>query len=295
MFAMKKPIFRGAATALVTPFTEDGLNFDAMGELIEFQIQNHIDALVICGTTGETSTMTVEEDLDIIRYAIQKIAGRVPVIAGAGSNETKKGIEISRLCEKAGADALLHVTPYYNKTTQDGLYHHFKAIAESVSLPIIIYNVPTRTGLNIDPPTAQRLSEIHNITGIKECNLNQVGDVAHLCGDQLIIYSGDDDKVLPMLAYGRQGVISVMSNLIPQDTHDMVTSFLDGNIQRCRELQLAVMPLVKALFCEVNPIPVKTALNLMGFNAGQLRMPLCPMSGKNLTLLEQTLRDYKLL
>jgi 4-hydroxy-tetrahydrodipicolinate synthase len=295
MFAMKKPIFRGAATALVTPFTEDGLNFDAMGNLIEFQIQNHIDALVICGTTGETSTMTVEEDLDIIRYSIQKIAGRVPVIAGAGSNETKKGIEISRLCEEAGADALLHVTPYYNKTTQDGLYHHFKAIAESVSLPIIIYNVPSRTGLNIDPPTAKRLSEIHNITGIKECNLNQVGEVAHLCGDQLIIYSGDDDKVLPMLAYGGQGVISVMSNLIPQDTHEMVASFLNGDIRRCRELQLATMPLVKALFCEVNPIPVKTALNLMGFNAGPLRMPLYPMSGKNLTLLKQTLQDYKLL
>ncbi|MDR1206006.1 MAG: 4-hydroxy-tetrahydrodipicolinate synthase [Peptococcaceae bacterium] len=292
---MKKLIFEGAATALVTPFTEDGLNFDAMGKLIDHQIANQIDALVICGTTGETSTMTVEEDLEIIRYSIQKINGRVPAIAGAGSNETKKAIQISQMCEEAGADALLHVTPYYNKTTQEGLYRHFRMIAESVSLPIIVYNVPGRTGLNIDPPTAKRLSEIDNIAAIKECNLNQVGEVARLCGDGLTIYSGDDDKVLPMMAYGGKGVISVLSNIIPKDTHEMAASFLKGDIETCRRLQLRFMPLINALFCEVNPIPVKTALNLMGFEAGPLRMPLCPMSEKNLSLLKQAMSDYGLL
>jgi 4-hydroxy-tetrahydrodipicolinate synthase len=292
---MKKIIFEGAATALVTPFTEDGLNFDAMGKLIEHQIANQIDALVICGTTGETSTMTVEEDLEIIRYSIQKIAGRVPAIAGAGSNETKKAVQISQMCEEAGADALLHVTPYYNKTTQEGLYRHFKLVAESVSLPIIVYNVPGRTGLNIDPATAKRLSEIDNIAAIKECNLNQVGEVVRLCGDDLTVYSGDDDKVLPMLAYGGKGVISVLSNIIPKDTHEMAASFLKGDIARSRRLQLDFIPLINALFCEVNPIPVKTALNLMGFDAGPLRMPLCPMSDKNLSLLKQAMTDYGLL
>jgi 4-hydroxy-tetrahydrodipicolinate synthase len=292
---MKKLIFEGAATALVTPFTEDGLNFDAMGKLIDHQIANQIDALVICGTTGETSTMTVEEDLEIIRYSIQKINRRVPAIAGAGSNETKKAIQISRMCEEAGADALLHVTPYYNKTTQEGLYHHFRMIAESVSLPIIVYNVPGRTGLNIDPPTAKRLSEIDNIVAVKECNLSQVGEVARLCGDRLTIYSGDDDKVLPMLAYGGKGVISVLSNIAPRDTHEMAASFLRGDIAKCRQMQLNFMPLINALFCEVNPIPVKTALNLMGFDAGPLRMPLYPMSDKNLTLLKQAMSDYGLL
>jgi 4-hydroxy-tetrahydrodipicolinate synthase len=292
---MKKLIFEGAATALVTPFTEDGLNFDAMGKLIDHQIANQIDALVICGTTGETSTMTVEEDLEIIRYSIQKIAGRVPAIAGAGSNETRKAVQISQMCEEAGADALLHVTPYYNKTTQEGLYQHFKTVAESVGLPIIVYNVPGRTGLNIDPATAKRLSEIDNITAVKECNLNQVGEVTRLCGDDLTIYSGDDDKVLPMLAYGGKGVISVLSNIAPKDTHDMVASFLKGDIEKCRQMQLDFIPLINALFCEVNPIPVKTALNLMGFDAGPLRMPLWPMSDKNLALLKQAMSDYGLL
>jgi 4-hydroxy-tetrahydrodipicolinate synthase len=266
-----------------------------MGRLIEFQIENCADALVICGTTGEASTMTAEETLGVIRYAVQKADGRVPVIAGAGSNETKKAIEISRLCEEAGADALLHVTPYYNKTTQEGLFHHFKAVAESVSLPILLYNVPTRTGMNIDPATARRLSEIDNIAGIKECNLNQMGELAQLCGDRLTIYSGDDDKVLPMLAYGGQGVISVMSNIAPKYTHEMVASFLEGNLKRCREMQLAATPLIKALFCEVNPIPVKTALNLMGFAAGPLRMPLYPMSAHNLALLKDALQAFGLL
>lgn len=292
---MTEPVFTGAAVAIVTPFTDEGTNYEELERLIEFQISEGIDAIVICGTTGEASTMPDDEHKEAIRFTVEKVKGRLPIIAGTGSNDTRHAIELSRFAEKAGADAILTVTPYYNKTTQKGLYEHFKAIAESINIPVILYNVPSRTALNIEPATMKKLSEISNIVGVKECNLAQVGKIMNLCGPGFAIYSGEDALVLPMLAYGGRGVISVAANLVPADMHRLVKSFLDGDIEKSRQIQLRLLPLIEALFSEVNPMPVKTAMRLMGFNVGRCRPPLTEMEPGNLELLEKEMKNYGLL
>lgn len=292
---MRKPIFTGSGVAIVTPFTEDGIDFNKLGELIEFQIKEGTDALIICGTTGEASTMPDEEHKAAIRFAVEKVNKRIPVIAGTGSNDTRHAIELSKYAEEVGSDAVLSVTPYYNKTSQRGLYEHFKAIANSIKIPIILYNVPSRTNLNINPETLKSLSELENIVAVKECNLAQVGDIVNLCGDNMTIYSGNDDQVLPLLALGGKGVISVMANIIPKDTHDLVAKFLNGDIEGSRKLQLGVLDLIKALFIDVSPIPIKAAMNLMGMNVGSCRMPLVDMSDKNIEVLKKALQNYGLI
>lgn len=292
---MRKPIFIGAAPAIVTPFTDSGVNYRAFAELIEFQIQGGADAIVVCGTSGEASTMPDREHIDVIQFAVNTVKGRIPVIAGAGSNDTQHGVELSKAAAATGADALLHVTPYYNKATQKGLYQHFKLIAASVDIPIILYNVPTRTGMNINPETLKALSEIGNIVAVKECNLGQVGDVVNLCGDDFTVYSGDDNAILPVLSLGGKGVISVMANIIPRDTHDMVIKFFQGDVSGAVKLQLKTLELIKALFSEVNPIPIKAAVNLLGFQAGQCRLPLTEIEDNHLEALRAAMRHYGLL
>lgn len=292
---MRKPLFIGSAVALVTPFTDTGVDYQALAELIEFQIQGGSDAIVICGTTGEASTMPDEEHIAVIKYAVERVNKRIPVIAGTGSNDTRHAIELSKEAEAVGADGLLSVTPYYNKATQKGLYEHFKIIANHVQVPIILYNVPSRTNLNLNPDTIKALSEIENIIAVKECNLGQVGDVVNLCGEHFSIYSGDDNTVLPLLSLGGKGVISTMANIIPKDTHNMVMRFFQGDITGAIKLQLQTLNLIKALFSEVNPIPIKAAVNLLGFKAGQCRMPLTELSEPNLELLRQEMRAYGLI
>ncbi|HHW49527.1 MAG TPA: 4-hydroxy-tetrahydrodipicolinate synthase [Clostridiaceae bacterium] len=292
---MRKPIFTGSGVALVTPFTDDGVDFNKLEELIEFQIKEGSDSIIICGTTGEASTMPDDEHKEVIKFAVEKVNKRVPVIAGTGSNDTRHAIELSKYAEDVGADAILSVTPYYNKTTQRGLYEHFKAIAKSIKIPVILYNVPSRTNLNINPETMKALSEIENITAVKECNLSQVGDIINLCGDDFTVYSGEDANVVPLLAMGGKGVISVMANIIPRDTHDMVIKFLEGDIEGSRKIQLKTLNLIKALFIEVNPIPVKAAMNLMNMNVGKCRMPLVDMSEKNLEILKNAMKEYGLI
>lgn len=290
---MTKPVlFTGSAVAIVTPFKNDAIDFDKLGELIEFQISNGTDAIVICGTTGEVSTLPDEEHIAAVKFTVEKVDKRVPVIAGAGSNDTHHGVKLSQAVEGAGADGILSVTPYYNKTTQKGLYEHYKAIAGSVKIPIIIYNVPTRTSLNINPETLRDLSLFDNIVAIKECNLNQVGDVANLCGEDFTIYSGDDGIVVPMMSLGAKGVISTSANLIPRDFHEMTASYLAGDVETARKIQLRALNLIKALFIEVNPIPIKAALNLTGMNVGICRLPLVEMSDNNLEVLRQAMIDY---
>lgn len=291
-------IFTGSGVAIVTPFNEDEtINYPELKKLIEFQIENGTDAIVICGTTGEASTLTDEEQIDCVRYAVEVVNKRIPVIAGAGSNHTAHAIELAQGCEKAGADAVLLVTPYYNKTTQKGLIEHYKMIAESINIPIILYNVPSRTGLNITPKTCYELSKIENIVAIKEAsgNISQVAEIAALCGPDFDIYSGNDDQVLPLLSLGGKGVISVLANVAPRDTHDMVMSYLEGDTKRATKLQLDTLNLINALFCETNPIPVKAAVNLMGFNAGKCKMPLCSMEDKNFERLKEAMKDYGLI
>lgn len=292
---MRKPLFIGAAVAIVTPFTDDGVNYQALAELIEFQIKNGSDAIVICGTTGEASTMPDDEHIAVIKFAVETVNKRVPVIAGTGSNDTRHAIELSKAAEAVGADGLLSVTPYYNKATQKGLYEHFKLIAASVTIPIILYNVPSRTNLNINVETIKALAEIENIVAIKECNLSQVGEVVNLCGDNFAVYSGDDNIILPVLSMGGKGVISVMANIIPQDTHDIVEKFFKGDINGSIKLQLQTLNLIKALFCEVNPIPVKAAVNLLGYKAGQCRMPLTDLADNNLEFLRDEMKAYGLI
>lgn len=292
---MKYPIFVGSCVALVTPFTEDGVDYEKLGELIEWQIKEGTDAILICGTTGEASTMPDEEHMEVIKFAVEKIAGRVHVMAGTGSNDTKHAIELSRYAESVGVDSILSVTPYYNKTTQEGLYRHFKAIAESIGIPVVLYNVPSRTNLNINPDTLKRLSEVPNIVAVKECNLNQVAQTRYLCGDNLVIYSGEDGNVVPLLALGGKGVISVAANVIPADMHKMVLSFLNGDIETSRKLQIKAVNLINALFCEVNPIPVKAAMNEMGMNVGKCRMPLVEISEKGLNTVRAALSEYGLI
>jgi 4-hydroxy-tetrahydrodipicolinate synthase len=292
---MRKPIFTGSCVAIVTPFTDEGIDFNKLEELIEFQIKEGTNALVICGTTGEASTMPDEEHKEAIRFAVEKVNKRIPVIAGTGSNDTRHAIELSKYAEEVGSDAILTVAPYYNKTTQKGLYEHFKAIANSIKIPAVLYNVPSRTNLNINPETLKALSEIENIVAVKECNFAQVGDIINLCGEDFTVYSGEDGAVVPILSMGGKGVISVMANIIPGDTHDMVLKYLNGDVEGSRKLQLKTLDLIKALFIEVSPVPVKTAMNLMGMNVGKYRMPLVDMSDKNLEILKTELKNYGLI
>ena len=291
---MKKIIFKGCGTAISTPFNENGVNFEEFGKLIEYQIENGVDSIIVCGTTGESSTMTKEEKEDTISYAIKKVNGRIPVIAGTGGNCTANVIEMTKFAEKAGADAALIVTPYYNKTTQDGLVVHYRIIAKKTSLPIILYSVPSRTGVNILPETCKRLSEIPNIVAIKEAsgNISQVAEIANLCGDNLNIYSGNDDQIVPILSLGGLGVISVLSNIAPKFTHDMVKDYFDGNVNESKNKQLKCINLVKALFSEVNPIPVKAALNMMGYDYGVPRLPLVPMSEIKEMILQEEMKKF---
>ena len=293
------PIFKGAGVAIVTPFTQDDkVNFEELGKMIDFQIAGGTDAIIICGTTGESSTLTHEEHDECIKFAVEHTAGRVPVIAGTGSNSTAEAIRLSTHAQNNGADALLLVTPYYNKATQKGLIQHYTAIANSVDLPIILYNVPSRTGVNILPQTAVTLAKnVKNIVAVKEAsgNISQVAELAALADGCIDIYSGNDDQVVPLLSLGGVGVISVLSNVMPKLTHDMVMSYLNGDVKLSRQLQLSVMNLNKALFCEVNPIPVKEALNMMGWNAGAVRSPLCEMEPQHKELLRKELATMKLI
>lgn len=290
-------LFTGSGVAIVTPFKDDfSVDYDKLRKLIDFQIENQTDAIIICGTTGEASTLTDEEQLECIRVAVEHTAKRVPVIAGTGSNDTRHGIELSKMAAAAGVDGLLQVTPYYNKTTQKGLYEHFRDIAAAVDIPIILYNVPSRTGLNILPATAAKLSQIENIVAIKEAsgNIEQITELAVRCDGRLDIYSGNDDHIVPVLSLGGLGVISVVANILPKDTHDIVDKFLKGDLKGSLELQLKMFNLIKALFCEVNPIPVKAALALMGpdFDCGGCRRPLTTMEDNHLDLLKNAMRDY---
>ncbi len=290
---MKKVIFKGCATALVTPFTNDGINFEELRKLIEFQILEGIDGLVICGTTGESSTMSLVEKKSVIDFSVKVANGRVPIIAGTGGNNTSDAVAMSKYAESVGADGLLLVTPYYNKTTQKGLIAHFSKIAESVNIPIILYNVPSRTGLNIEPEICLELSKIPNIVAIKEAsgNISQVAKIANLCNDELTIYSGNDDQILPILSLGGLGVISVLSNVYPKFVHEMVMDYLTGNWQKATASQIYSLPLINALFSEVNPIPIKYALNKIGFNCGIPRLPLIELSDKNKERIDTLLKE----
>ncbi len=278
---MKKVIFKGAAVALVTPMNEDGsVNYNKLKELVDQQIEGGTDAIVACGTTGEAATLDLDEHIEVIRKTVEFAAGRVPVIAGAGSNDTAFAIKTVELAEEAGVDGLLVVTPYYNKTSQAGLIAHFTKIAEATSLPIILYNVPSRTGVNIKPETYKELSKIENIVATKEASgdISAVAKIAHLCGDDLMIYSGNDDQIVPIMSLGGIGVISVLSNVCPKETHDICQYALDGNFKAAAALQVKYLPLIDALFSDVNPIPVKEAFNIMGYEVGECRLPLIKMS-----------------
>lgn len=295
---MSKTLFTGAGVAIVTPFAEDGsVNFDALGNLIENQIANETDAIIICGTTGEASTLTDDEQIDTIKFTVDKVNKRVPVIAGAGSNDTKHGVELCKRCAQVGADGLLIVTPYYNKTTQKGLVKYYTDMAGATDLPVIMYSVAGRTGLNIAPSTVEKLAKIDNIVAIKEAsgNISQVAEIAGRTQGDIDIYSGNDDQIVPLLSLGGKGVISVLSNIAPKYTHDMVMSFLNGDVKKATDMQLNCIDLVKALFCEVNPIPVKAALNMMGYGVGSYRAPLLEMEEENRVKLEKAMKDFGIL
>lgn len=292
-------IFEGAGVAIVTPMNEDlSVNFDKLGEIIEEQIAGGTDAIIICGTTGESSTLTHGEHLRAIKYAIDKVAGRIPVIAGTGSNATDTAVMLSQEAESYGADGLLLVSPYYNKATQNGLIKHFTTVANSVKIPILLYNVPSRTGCNILPETVVKLcKEVENIVGVKEAsgNISQVAKLMSLADGCVDLYSGNDDQIVPILALGGKGVISVLSNVAPKETHDIVDLYLKGDVKASCDLQLKAIPLVDALFCEVNPIPVKAALNLQGKNVGLPRLPLTEMEPQNQEKMKQALADFGVL
>ena len=289
-------IFKGAGVAIVTPMTADGeVNYEVLGEMLEAQIAGGTDAIIICGTTGESATLSEEEHSAVIRYAIKKVNKRIPVIAGTGSNCTATAIKLSKEAEKDGADGLLLVTPYYNKATQKGLIAHYTAIAKAVSLPIILFNVPSRTGCNLQPETiAALVKNVKNIVGVKEAsgNISQIAKVKLLCADDIDLYSGNDDQVVPILSLGGIGVISVLSNVAPKETHNMVMDYLNGDVDKARQMQLKAIPLIDALFSEVNPIPVKKALNLMGWEAGPLRAPLTEMEASHAEVLKKTMKDF---
>lgn len=294
---MKNTVFTGAGVALVTPFNEKGVDFDKLGEIIDFQIENGTDSIIVCGTTGEPATMPDEEHLSVIEYAVSRVNGRVPLIAGTGGNDTAHCTRLSVEAQKLGADALLLVTPYYNKTSQKGLQKHFETVADAVSIPMILYNVPSRTGLNISVKCMKELAKHKNIVGLKEAsgNLSFTMEMMKECGDMIDIYSGNDDMIVPLLSIGCKGVISVLSNVMPRQTHDICDLYFKGKTEESRKLQLELLDLIKALFVEVNPIPVKTAMNLMGMNVGNLRLPLYDMEDKNLEILKESLKKHGLI
>lgn len=289
-------IFKGAGVAIVTPFYDNGeVNYDRFAELIEFQIANKTDAIIVCGTTGEASTLSHEEHLEVIKYCVEKVAGRIPVIAGTGSNSTETAIYLSKEAQRYGADGLLLVTPYYNKATQKGLYNHFKAIAETVEIPMILYNVPGRTGCNLMPDTIVSLCrDVKNIVGVKEAsgNISQVAKLMALADGSVDLYSGNDDQIVPLLSLGGKGVISVLSNVAPKETHDICEKYFAGDVEGSAGLQLKAMELIDALFCEVNPIPVKKAVSLMGLEAGPLRMPLTELEPENVQKLQKAMKSF---
>lgn len=287
-------MFEGSGVALITPFKNNEVDYQMLGEIIDWQIKKGTDSIIICGTTGESATMSHEERKNVIEFAVKRTNKRIPVIAGTGSNNTSYAIELSKFAEEVGVDGLLIVTPYYNKTTQKGAIEHYKAIAKNVNLPIILYNVPGRTGMNLLPKTIYELSKTPNIVGIKEASgdIGLVAQIASLCGDDFYIYSGNDDMTVPILSLGGKGVISVVANILPGDTHHMVMEYLNGNVEKSRKLQLKMNGLINALFIETNPIPVKTAMNLMGMGAGELRLPLTNMEEENLKVLINMMKEY---
>ncbi|MBQ8040765.1 MAG: 4-hydroxy-tetrahydrodipicolinate synthase [Lachnospiraceae bacterium] len=292
-------IFTGAGVAIATPFYDNGeVNYDSFAKLIEFQIANNTDAIIVCGTTGEASTLSHEEHLAVIKFCVEKVAGRIPVVAGTGSNCTETAIYLSQEAEKYGVDGLLVVTPYYNKATQKGLYEHFKMIADSVKVPIILYNIPGRTGVGMKPETIVSLcNDVENIVGVKEAsgNFSHIVELMAQAKGTVDVYSGNDDQIVPLLSLGGKGVISVLSNVAPQETHDICQKFFDGDLQGSLDIQLRAQNLVSALFCEVNPIPVKKALNLMGMEFGPMRRPLTEMEPENAARLEKEMRNFGIL
>ena len=294
MSTQKTTIFTGAAVAIVTPFKNNQVDYESLAALIERQIENSTDAIVICGTTGESSTLTDEEHKECVRFCVEKTAGRVPVIAGTGSNDTDYAISLSKYACEVGADALLLVTPYYNKATPKGLIKHFTAIADATDKPIILYNVPSRTGVNISLPVYKELAKHDRIVAAKEAsgNISAVAALAEACGNSLDIYSGNDDQIVPILSLGGKGVISVLSNVVPKDTHDIVALWNEGKTKESLALQLKYLDLINALFCEVNPVPVKTAMGLMGLCADEMRLPLCEMEDSNKERLATALRNH---
>ncbi|MCT4507816.1 MAG: 4-hydroxy-tetrahydrodipicolinate synthase [Tepidibacter sp.] len=287
-------LFKGSGVALVTPFKDGKIDFQKLGEIIEYHIKEGTDAFIVCGTTGEASTMTDEEQIETIKFVIDKTNKRIPVIAGTGSNNTSHSMHLSQKAEELGADGLLVITPYYNKSTQKGLISHFNAIADAVNIPIIVYNVPGRTGVNIKPSTLAQIATHKNIVAVKEASgdISQVAEMARVCPEGFGIYSGNDDMIVPLLSLGGCGVISVVANICPKDTHDLVYKFLEGDVEGSRKLQLDMKALIDALFIEVNPVPVKTAMNLLGFDMGELRLPLVDMDDCNLSVLKKELTDY---
>ena len=294
---MKKTIFRGAGVAIITPFTETGVNYPELGRIIDDQIAGGTDAIIITGTTGESATMTDAEHREAIRFAVEQVKGRIPVVAGTGSNETAYAVELSQYAEKVGADALLLVTPYYNKCTQNGLIVHYTKIADSVNIPAILYNVPSRTGVNIKTETYAALAKHPRIVAVKEASgdLSAILRLRAAVGDELAVYSGNDDQIVPILSLGGAGVISVLSNVAPQATHDICQNYFDGNVAEAARLQIAYADLIDALFCEVNPIPVKTAMRCLGYETGPLRMPLSEMEPAHAAQLDAALRAHNLL
>lgn len=295
---MKKRIFTGAGIAILTPMHADGsINWEEFGRLIDWQIENSTDAIIVCGTTGESSTMSDEEHLNAIRFAVKRAAGRVPVVAGAGSNDTAYAVNLAKESKEAGVDGILVVTPYYNKTSQRGLIAHYNTIADATDLPMILYHIPGRTGVTIAPQTFKELSKHPNIVAVKEAsgNISKIAETKYLCGDDLDLYSGNDDQIVPILSLGGIGVISVLSHVAPKATHDICQLYFDGKVQESARLQLEYMDLIHALFIDVNPIPVKDAMNQMGFAAGPCRMPLCPMSDSDRAVLTAALKNHGLL
>lgn len=290
-------LFKGSGVAIVTPFNDKGVDLKRLEELLEWQIESGTDAIIICGTTGEASTMTEQERKDAIKLTVDVVKKRIPVIAGTGSNCTKSSVDMSKWAESIGVDGLLVITPYYNKTTQKGLVEHFKAVASAVKTPMVLYNVPGRTGMNIQPKTLKELCEIENVVAIKEASgdISQIAKMKALCGDRIDLYSGNDDQVVPILSLGGIGVISVLANIIPKDMHNMCKLFLEGKTEEALKIQLDSLALTNAMFIETNPIPIKTAMNIVGMNAGKLRLPLCDMSEGNLEVLKAELKNYGLL
>ncbi len=294
---MKKTVFEGMATAIITPITENGIDYEAFGKLIDWQIEQGINAIVVCGTTGEASTLTDDEHRDAIAFAVKHANKRVPIIAGAGSNDTLYALDLTRCACEAGADAILVVTPYYNKATQNGLIKMFTQIADYSTVPVILYDVPSRTGVGLEPQTVAVLADHPNIVGLKAAsgNISKIAETIHLCGDKIDVYSGNDDQIIPIMSLGGKGCISVLSNLLPKESTLMCKKFFDGDIKGAAKMQLDYIPLINALFCEVNPIPVKEGMNLLGFDAGFTRLPLYEMAPENVDRLKKSMQNYGLI